>query len=146
MRARATAAVIGVVFGFTLAWSGMADPDVIRRGLLVESSYLYILFAAALGTAFVGLRALRALRVHALVTHEPVSWPEVRLERRHVVGSVIFGIGWAISAACPGPIAVQAGGALVWSFATLAGVGLGIKLYLVRQSERVPEVAALVPE
>ena len=31
---RAAGALIGVVFGFTLAWSGMSDPAVIREALL----------------------------------------------------------------------------------------------------------------
>jgi hypothetical protein len=38
---RLAAALVGVVFGFTLAWSGMSDPDVIRAGLLFEDLYLF---------------------------------------------------------------------------------------------------------
>ena len=65
---RATAAAIGAVFGFTLAWSGFADPDVIRRGLLFEELYLFGVFATALAVAAVGVHALRGLRVRALLT------------------------------------------------------------------------------
>ena len=35
---RAAAATVGVAFGFTLAWSGLSEPDVIRRGLLFEEA------------------------------------------------------------------------------------------------------------
>jgi hypothetical protein len=144
MAERAAAAAVGVVFGFTLAWAGMSDPDVIRQALLVESPYLYVMFAAALATAAVGLRLVRRFRMRALVTREPISWVTLRPERRHVVGSVLFGLGWSISAACPGPIAAQAGGGVLWSLATLAGVFGGVKLYLVRQRalEPAPEAAA----
>ena len=139
MRGRVAVAAIGAVFGFVLAWSGMANPDVIRRGLLLEDFYLYGLFASALATSMIGLRLLRRFRVRALLTHEPISWSTLRPARRHVVGSVIFGSGWAISGACPGPIAAQLGGGAVWSLATLAGVLLGIKLYLVRERARERE-------
>ena len=129
---RAAAAAIGVVFGFTLAWSGLADPDVIRRGLLFEDLYLFGLFAAALGTAGLGVHALRRFGVRALLTGEPVSWQRTPLERRHVVGSAIFGLGWAISAACPGPVVAQIGAGVLWSVATFAGIVVGIRLYLAR--------------
>jgi uncharacterized membrane protein YedE/YeeE len=138
---RAAAAAIGVVFGFTLAWSGMADPDVIRSGLLLESAYLFLFFAAALGTAVAGMQLLRRARGHALVTGEPVSWRTHGPERRHIAGSVIFGLGWAIAASCPGPIAAQLGDGTLWAIATTAGLLLGVKLALVQRP-----APALVPE
>ncbi|MBA3330682.1 MAG: YeeE/YedE family protein [Actinobacteria bacterium] len=137
---RAAAAAVGLVFGFTLAWSGMSDPDVIRRGLLFEDLYLFGLFLTALVTASAGVHLLRRVRARALVTGERIGWETLRPERRHIVGSIVFGLGWSISAACPGPIAAQLGGGLLWSVPTIAGVALGIKLYLVRgrAAARVP--------
>src|ERR687884_555725 len=96
------AGVIGAVFGATLSWTGMSSPDVIRQGLLFERSYLFLFFAAAVATSFLGLRILRALRPRALLTGERVEWSVDRPQRRHVVGSVIFGVGWAVADACPG--------------------------------------------
>ena len=141
MAARLAVGTIGAVFGFVLAWSGMANPDVIRRGLLLEDFYLYGLFAGALATSMIGLRVLRRFRVRALLTREPITWSTLRPERRHVVGSMLFGIGWGVSGACPGPIATQLGGGAAWSLATLAGVLVGIKLYLVRERAREAEAA-----
>ena len=142
MAARLAVTAIGAVFGFVLAWSGMANPDVIRDGLLLDSFYLYGLFATALATSLVGLRLLRRFGARALLTGEPIAWETTRPARRHVVGSVLFGVGWAVSAACPGPIAAQVGGGVVWSLATLAGVFVGIRLYLMRQRAASTEVAA----
>ena len=139
---RLAVGAIGALFGFILAWSGMADPDVIRSGLLLEDFYLYGLFASALATSMIGLRLLRRFQVRALLTREPITWSTLRPGRRHVVGSLLFGTGWGVAAACPGPIAVQLGGGAVWSLATLAGVVLGIKLYLVRESVRNREFEA----
>ena len=65
MGARAGGGLIGLVFGLTLCWSGMADPDVIRSALLFEDSYLFMMFAAAVGTATIGLLILRRLRSRA---------------------------------------------------------------------------------
>jgi uncharacterized membrane protein YedE/YeeE len=122
--------IVGVVFGVTLSWTGLSSPEVIREALLFEDSYLYLFFASAVATAFVGLRLLRALRARAVLTGEPVDWNVDRPQRRHVAGSLLFGTGWAISGACPGPIATQLGQGVLWSLFTITGLVLGIVLFL----------------
>src|SRR5205814_5335319 len=101
-RIRAIAALLGVVFGFMLCWATFANPDAIRRMLLFEDWYLYAMFPLAVGTGFVGIRLLRRGGFRALCSGTPVSWTVRRPERRHVAGSVLFGIGWAVADACPG--------------------------------------------
>ena len=129
---RFAALVVGFVFGLTLSWSGMTDPDVLRDGLLFKDFYLYGFFLSALVTAFVGLRVLKVLQARAVLTGEPVSWTAVAPERRHVVGSLLFGAGWAIADACPGPIAAQLGQGVFWSLATAVGLVFGVWLFLRR--------------
>jgi uncharacterized membrane protein YedE/YeeE len=129
MSTRVAGALIGVVFGIVLSWSGMTSPVIIREGLLFQSSYLFLFFGAAVTTAFVGLRLLKRKAPPALLTGETVQWETVRPERRHVFGSLLFGIGWGISGACPGPIATQLGQGIVWGVPTTAGLVLGIVLF-----------------
>jgi uncharacterized membrane protein YedE/YeeE len=130
---RFAAFLVGAVFGLTLSWSGMTSPDVLRDGLLFRDAYLMLYFASALATAFVGMRVLKVLQARAVLTGEPVSWTTVGPERRHVVGSLLFGAGWAIADACPGPIAAQLGQGVAWSLATTVGLVLGVWLFLRRQ-------------
>lgn len=134
---RFAAFAVGAVFGLTLSWSGMTDPDVLRDGLLFRDAYLMLFFASALGTAFVGTRVLKALQAKALLTGEPVSWATVKPERRHVVGSVLFGVGWAVADVCPGPIAAQLGQGVPWALATLVGLVGGLLLFS-RRSAAAP--------
>ena len=130
---RVAGLLVGLVFGVTLCWSGMSDPDVIRGALLFEQSYLFLFFAAAVLVATVGVQVLRRRRARALLTGEPVDWTPVAPQRRHVVGSVLFGTGWALADACPGPIATQVGEGILWSVFTIVGVVAGIWLFLHRQ-------------
>jgi uncharacterized protein len=127
--------VVGLVFGVTLSWSGMSDPDVIRGALLFEEAYLFLFFASAVLTASVGVRLLRGRR--ALLTRERIDWRPTPVERRHIVGSVLFGIGWAVADACPGPIATQLGQGIAWSLFTIAGVVVGIWVFLRRQPSAI---------
>ena len=133
---RVAAAAVGVVFGVTLCWTGMSSPVVLRDGLLFHKAYLFLFFGAAVVTAFVGLRVLRAVRARALLTGEPVAWTPVRPERRHVVGALLFGVGWAVADACPGPIATQLGQGVWWSLATIAGLTVGLRAATRRTAAR----------
>lgn len=142
---RLAAALVGVVFGFTLAWSGMSDPDVIRAGLLFEDLYLFLFFFAAMVTALLGVQLLRRSDVRAILTGERIQPETLRPERRHVFGSALFGLGWAISAACPGPIAAQLGQGVFWSLATIAGVVIGLKLHAARARSRSTTKAGTRP-
>ncbi len=136
---RGAAFAVGAIFGLTLSWSGMTDPDVLRDGLLFRDPYLMLFFASALATTFVGMRVLKARRPRAVLTGEPVSWTTVRPERRHVAGSVLFGTGWAVADVCPGPIAAQLGQGVPWALATTGGVLFGIWLYLRGSPAVAPE-------
>jgi uncharacterized membrane protein YedE/YeeE len=138
---RFAAFAVGAVFGLTLSWSGMTNPVVLQDGLLFRDAYLMLFFASALATAFVGMRVLKVLQARALLTGEPVSWTTVRPERRHIVGSLLFGAGWAIADACPGPIAAQLGQGVAWSLVTTVGLVLGVWLFLRRQPAAAPQRA-----
>jgi hypothetical protein len=137
---RAAAALIGVVFGVTLCWTGMSSPEVLRDGLLFRSAYLFLFFGAAVTTAFAGLRMLRARPRRAVLTGERIAWTPAAPERRHIVGSLLFGAGWAIADACPGPIATQLGQGVWWSLATIAGLVVGLRLAVRRQAQTAPEL------
>ena len=127
--------LVGLVFGVVLSWSGMSDPDVIRVALLFEESYLFLFFASAVLVASVGVRLLRGRR--SLLTRERIDWRSTPVQRRHIAGSVLFGTGWALADACPGPIATQLGQGIVWSLFTLAGVVAGIWVFLRRRPSAI---------
>lgn len=130
MRPRLAGLVIGVVFGVVLAWSGMTSPVIIRQALLFQRSYLFLFFASAVLVATIGLAWLRRRRVRALFAARPVSWVSQTPARRHIAGSLVFGVGWGISDACPGPIATQVGQGIGWAVFTLAGVIIGVYAFL----------------
>ena len=139
-RKRVTGALIGIVFGVTLCWSGMSSPVVIQKALLFEQSYLFLFFASAVVTAAIGLRVLRARRQRALLVSAPLTWAPERPERRHIAGALIFGLGWGVADACPGPIATQVGQGIGWALFTLAGVACGVYAFQRRTAvETEPE-------
>src|ERR671924_2092422 len=107
MRLRLAALALGIVTGFVFAWARMTDPETFHRMLSLDSPRIYLLMGAAVAVAFAGARLLRGRRT--LLTGEPIDWTAARPSRSHILGSVLFGIGWGISQACPGPTAAQLG-------------------------------------
>jgi uncharacterized membrane protein YedE/YeeE len=136
MGKRISGGLIGVVFGVTLSWTGLTSPNVIRDALLFKDSYLFLFFASAVLTSLIGQRLVRGRR--ALVNGERIEWKVEPPQRRHIVGSLVFGLGWGIADACPGPIAAQVGQGIWWGAFTLAGVVLGVHLFLRHQKETEP--------
>jgi uncharacterized protein len=133
MAARAAGLGVGLVFGVTLSWSGLSSPEVIREGLLFKSSYLYLLFGSAVLVATIGTALLRRAERRALLVDAQITCEPERPARRHLVGAAVFGLGWGIADACPGPIATQVGQGIAWSLFTFAGVVIGVHLFLRRE-------------
>jgi uncharacterized protein len=123
---KAVAAGFGVAFGFLLSWGQMTNPDVIRDMLLLSDPYLFLMMGASVAVGFAGVRIVRRVVRRSVVTHEPIAWAAVPVERRHVTGSVVFGLGWALSASCPGPITAQLGQGQPWALCTAAGAVIGL--------------------
>jgi hypothetical protein len=134
MRARAAGLAIGVVFGVVLAWSGMTSPNVIREALLFESSYLFLFFASAVLVAAAGLALVRRRRSPALLASATVDWVREQPRRRHILGSLLFGLGWGLADACPGPILTQIGQGIGWAVFTFVGAGLGVYVFVRREN------------
>jgi uncharacterized membrane protein YedE/YeeE len=145
MRSRLAGLGIGLVFGVVLSWSGMTSPDVIRSALLFQRPYLFEFFASAVLVGTVGVALLRRARTRAVLVDAPVGWARETPARRHVVGSLVFGLGWGISDACPGPIATQIGQGIAWGLPTIAGVLIGVYVFI-RRYERETEPATDPPQ
>jgi uncharacterized membrane protein YedE/YeeE len=126
--------LVGIVFGVIMSWSGMASPVVIRQALLFERSYLFLMFAGAVATAWLGLALLRRRERRAVFGGERLTYARDAVERRHLLGALLFGLGWGVADACPAPIAAQLGQGVGWAVFTAVGAVLGILAYLKRQA------------
>jgi len=130
---RAASVAFGVVFGFVLSWTGLADPS-------------YLLMATSIALTLAATRLLARRNVRALLTREPVRWSALKPERRHVVGGGLFGLGWAMSSACPGPVAAQLGQGFGWGLCTAVGIFLGVRIFLRREAAQAGQRAELATQ
>jgi len=107
--------VIGVLFGAVLTKGELVSWYRIEEALRFKGLYLYLVFASALAVAAPVFALLKRRRARSL-TGEPIAIPPRVMGRgvRYVAGGALFGLGWGIVGACPGPL-----------FA-LVGAGIGV--------------------
>ena len=130
MKNRFSEFVVGLVFGLGLIVSGMTDPGKVQGFLdlagLWDPSLAFVMGGAiAVGIFAFALAKKRTRSVLGGAMHLPSAKD---IDRRLVIGSLVFGAGWGLAGFCSGPAIVSAGAgqpkALVFVLAMLAGMWL----------------------
>ena len=73
MITKLTGVIVGIGFGFVLAWAQLTEPSVIHRMLLLREAHVFLVMGSAVVTAAIGIRWLRIAGIRALVTGEPIA-------------------------------------------------------------------------
>lgn len=125
-----TAFLTGLIFGAGLLLSGMANPDKVLSFLDLAGAWDPSLALVMGGAIAVGLFAFTYIRGRRQsLLGEPLHLPVKKsVDKRLVLGSLGFGVGWGLAGFCPGPALVALGAgelkAVVFVAAMLAGMGL----------------------
>jgi uncharacterized membrane protein YedE/YeeE len=120
----------GLIFCIGLIISGMADPAKVLSCLDVAGLWnpsLIVVMAGAIGVGFFAFLWAKS-RKTTLLGGEMKLPSATKIDRRLIIGAVMFGIGWGIAGFCPGPALVGLGmglpKALIFVAAMLAGMAL----------------------
>ncbi|MXV63361.1 YeeE/YedE family protein [Natronorubrum sp. JWXQ-INN-674] len=118
----------GLIFGFGLGFSQMAQPEVVLSFLQFEDfGLLFVMFGAAVvtGITFFGVKQLRST---APLTGAVYGRRLKTLDKNVVIGGGIFGVGWGLSGICPGAAYASLG---IGNYAILWGIaGMFIGAYI----------------
>jgi uncharacterized membrane protein YedE/YeeE len=100
-----TALIAGLLFGGGLLLSGMTNPSNVLAFLDVAGEWQPALaFTMAAAVAVAAPAYFFAHRKEHSLLDVAFEWPDrFNLDRRLVIGSAIFGVGWGLSGICPGP-------------------------------------------
>ena len=131
--------IAGLVFGLGLVISGMSNPAKVINFLDIagkwDPSLLFVLGGASV-TTFIGYRLVwgRGSPIIGEAFHLPTRND---VDRKLIVGAVLFGIGWGIGGFCPGPawtaLPLMAKGTMAFFPSMLIGI-VGMRWWLQAQA------------
>ena len=100
-----SSAIAGGIFGFGIAISGMANPAKVLNFFDIFGTWdpsLVFVMGGAMITALIGYRLVFGVQKRPLF-EVSFSLPSAKqIDRRLILGSIVFGIGWGIAGFCPG--------------------------------------------
>ena len=121
----------GLIFGLGLILSGMTNPAKVKGFLDLFGQWDPSLALVMGGAIAVGVLAFaRAKRQTVAWTGGPIEMPtSTVVDRRLVVGGLLFGAGWGIAGYCPGPAIVSASGGSMVAVAFVIAMLVGMALH-----------------
>ena len=122
--------LLGVCFGITLTKSEVLSWFRIQEMFRFQSPRMYEIIASAVVVAAASVALIKRLRLKT-VSGDPIAIPPKKLGRgiRYAVGGTIFGLGWALTGACPGPLFALVGNGMTVMVVAFGSALAGTWLY-----------------
>jgi hypothetical protein len=122
--------LLGVCFGIVLTKSEVVSWFRIQEMFRFQSPRMYEIIASAVVVAAVSVALIKRLGVKT-ASGEPIAIPPKRLGLgvRYAVGGTLFGLGWALAGACPGPLFALVGSGVTVMVAAIVSALAGTWLY-----------------
>lgn len=139
MTTRLLYVIAGVVLGVVFVKSEVLSWYRIQEMFRFQSAHMYLIIASALAVAALSVQLIQRLRIRALDGTLIVIRPKEMTARgaRYWIGGTVFGLGWGLLGACPGPIFALIGAGITSMSVALLSALAGTWLYGALQS-RLP--------
>ncbi len=121
--------LIGILFGITLFKSEAASWFRIYEMFKFESFHMYGIIGSAVSLGVVSIWLLKKYNVKSLFGEKIDFQPKIKTISRYLIGGIIFGLGWALAGACPGPMFTLLGIGFIPILIVIAASILGTFLY-----------------
>ena len=120
--------LLGTIFGIALMKSDAVSWFRMQEMFRFQGFQLFGIFLTAIPTSALGIFIIKKLKIKTL-DGEPIRIEKKEFNMGYVYGALLFGIGWGLTGACPGPIYVQIGSGLTIAIVTLLSAMAGTWVY-----------------
>jgi hypothetical protein len=121
--------VIGIFFGIVMFKSEAASWFRIYEMFQFGSFHMYGIIGSALVLGIIGVQIIKRKNIKTLDGSEMSLEPKNKGIARYLLGGIIFGLGWALAGACPGPMYVLLGAGYISILVVIFGALLGTFIY-----------------
>ena len=121
--------ILGLLFGLILVKAEVLSWFRIQEMFAFQSFHMYGIIGSAVGVGALSVFLIRRMKVKSLEGNVITLQDKAPRYTSAYLGGTLFGLGWAMTGACPGPMyALVGSGTTVMLLALLAGV-LGVYVY-----------------
>jgi len=120
--------LVGIYFGIVLTKAEVVRWQRVHDMFLFEEPFMYLIIGTGVAVAMISMLLIKKLGIKT-IEGEPIKYKPKPYHTGVILGGMIFGAGWAITGACPGPIYAQIGGGAWMGLFTLGGAMAGTYLY-----------------
>jgi uncharacterized protein len=120
--------LLGIAFGFVLTRSEAISWFRIQEMFRFQGFQIYGIFMTAVPVGMLSVWLIKRLNMKT-ISGEPITIPQKTFHRGYVIGGFLFGIGWAFTGACPGPLYAQLGSGITVTVITLLSALAGTWTY-----------------
>jgi uncharacterized membrane protein YedE/YeeE len=120
--------IVGISFGFIFVKAEIVSWFRIQEMFRFQSFHMYGVIGSAVIVGMISVWIIKKFKVKS-IQGEPIVIQDKTFNKGQIYGALIFGFGWALTGACPGPLFAQIGtGATVISITLLSAI-LGTWVY-----------------
>lgn len=120
--------LFGMLFGIVLVKSEVISWFRIQEMFRLQSFHMYGVIGSAVVTGIISVWLIKKFNVKSIYGEE-IKLPQKKFNKGQVYGGLIFGFGWAITGACPGPLFALIGGGFTVIIVTLVSAIAGTWVY-----------------
>jgi uncharacterized protein len=129
--------IVGVVFGILFVKAEIISWFRIQEMFRFQSFHMYGIIGSAVITGIISVWIIKKFNIKTLAG-ETVIFHHKKFQRGHIFGGFMFGLGWAITGACPGPLFAQIGSGFTVVLVALLSAVAGTWIYG-RISHKLPQ-------
>ena len=123
--------LVGVLFGIVMAKSEAFSWYRIQEMFRFQAFHMYGIIGTAVVLGIIGIAFIKKFQIRDVEGNPILFHPKEKSVARYLIGGTLFGLGWALSGACPGPMVVNIGYsylslAVVFLFATVGTLFYGL--------------------
>ncbi|HWI90623.1 MAG TPA: DUF6691 family protein [Flavisolibacter sp.] len=118
----------GFLFGMILIKAEVLSWFRIQEMFRMQSFHMYGIIMSAIITGMISIFIIKRVNARS-INKEPIIIKPKKFHKGYIFGGFIFGIGWAITGACPGPLFAQIGSGATIVIVTLLSALAGTWTY-----------------
>ncbi|MBV7529095.1 DUF6691 family protein [Chitinophaga sp. sic0106] len=126
----------GIAFGVILVKEELVSWFRIQEMFRLQSFHLYGIIGSAVVVGMISVLLIKKFGIKT-IKGDAIVIPDKKFHKGNIYGGLIFGLGWALTGACPGPLLAQAGGGATVIAVTLLSAVAGTWVYG-KVRERLP--------